>query len=486
MLSDVLGYSESDPNSPFQLGLQVYLSQHAYGNAATADLWAALQSHAPASLEVTVAELMSSYTDQMGYPLLTLKADAAQPGFLVGTQRRFLELPYDEQDPALRDGQANNKWDVLVRFQEKGQTSDARWMRKADNSVKIPYNGTFIVANKGRAGFYRVNYPAPVWQQIGDALLAKDAFFGNADMCGLLDDVWTLALSGEASYVSAFQLTSFLGNQDFGIYTAWAAAFTNLGRVKALVSSFPDTSQRFNRYVVEKLIGTNVQSLTPWNPLTDHLQALLQQQFIGSLIAYNSTSARAEAARLWAGLVVNGTDVPVDIRDAVYRVGIEDGGDAEWQFLYQRYHSTLDAAEARRTLRALARSLNVTQLSVLLDMSSIPSEVKQQDQTRTIIYVSANPVGQAVAWEWVKTNWNLLYKRFGSQSFALGELVSRVVGQLQTQAALDEARAFFADKPLGSAALALKQAFEAVTVNIFWLRERYAEFDAALKDVVPA
>jgi hypothetical protein len=92
-------------------------------------------------------------------------------------------------------------------------------------------------------------------------------------------------------------------------------------------------------------------------------------------------------------------------------------------------------------------------------------------------------VGQTPAWTWVKANWALLFQRFGVQSFALGQLVSRVVGALQTQADLDEARAFFSNKQLGSATRALAQAFEAVTVNIFWLRERYAEFDAALKAV---
>lgn len=77
-------------------------------------------------------------------------------------------------------------------------------------------------------------------------------------------------------------------------------------------------------------------------------------------------------------------------------------------------------------------------------------------------------------------NYDLLFERFGAASFTLSELISRVVGELHTQEQLDDARAFFADRDLGTAKRALQQAYETVQINIYWLRARFAEFDAEL------
>jgi len=482
MLSDMLGYSNGVKNSAFQRGLQAYLQAHAYANAESADLWAALQREAPAELKVPVGELMGRFTSQMGYPVVTLKVDPLKPDVLVATQKRFLELAYDEQDPALRDSQADYKWDLRIRFEGQNESADEVWLRNTDASVDLPFTSDYILANKGRSGFYRVNYPELVWHGLAQAAIDKAPLLTNGDLAGLLDDSWTLALAGETPYAVPFSMSEFLQLQDYSAYSVWLPALTQLTRVARLVASCQKTTARLNAYM-QQIIGSNMYAAAPWRPLSDHLEALLQQQLVNALVAYNSTSARAEARRLWQAFYVQGIEVPADVRDAVYRVGIEDGDMASWRFLYQRYQTTLDPAEQRRTLRALARTSNTTQLSALLDMSADSSQIPSQDQTRVISAVAGNPLGKPLAWQWMKDNWQLLYKRFGGQSFALGDLVRSVVGQMQTPDELSDARTFFAGRPLGSADRALKQAFETVTVSITWRRDRYEDFKAALASI---
>ena len=69
----------------FRAGMRIYVSRHAYGNAGTADLWRALSE---ASGE-DVASLMSCWTSQTGYPILSVAADDDKATVTV-SQRRYL------------------------------------------------------------------------------------------------------------------------------------------------------------------------------------------------------------------------------------------------------------------------------------------------------------------------------------------------------------------------------------------------------------
>ena len=53
----------------FKRGLQLYISRHKYGNTCTGDLWKALSDVSREDIEA----LMSTWTTQMGFPVLTVR-----------------------------------------------------------------------------------------------------------------------------------------------------------------------------------------------------------------------------------------------------------------------------------------------------------------------------------------------------------------------------------------------------------------------------
>ena len=73
----------------FKEGLHVYLTRHSYGNAVMADLWTALDSVAT-DVPVTVKELMSTWTEQMGFPVIDVQMRA--DGKVALQQKRFLTV----------------------------------------------------------------------------------------------------------------------------------------------------------------------------------------------------------------------------------------------------------------------------------------------------------------------------------------------------------------------------------------------------------
>lgn len=305
--------------------------------------------------------------------------------------------------------------------------------------------------------------------------------YSEGDMIGFIDDSWTLALAGEVKYEDAFGLIAFLNTSSE--YIPWSAALSQLGRVKSLIQSKPDDKQRFNQYVVHRLINNNPFSTPPWNGFAGHLDNLLQAAFVNALVAYGDTSARATAHQLFTDFMKSNQPVPVNIRDGVYRVGIEEGGLSEWNFLFDRYTTSLDPSESRRILRALTRSRQPDRLTDLMNWSIDPTKIKSQDTSRIIIYCAQNEIGKELAWNWIKANYDVLFKLFGSASFTLSELITRVIGLFQTEKELNEAKQFFENKNLGTASRAILQAYEIVDTNIYWLKERYEEFSQALKMV---
>jgi aminopeptidase N len=485
MLSDSLGMNN------FQLGLHNYLSIHAYGNAASIDLWNALQTYAPNTLPISITEYMNSYTSQMGYPLVTFIYDSNQPNIFTVKQSRFLLLPYALQDPALRDFQIQYKWDVLIRYISDGQSNNEKWLRTTDESITIPYTNSnnLFYGNIGRYGYYRVNYintdGSPFlfqWDALSMELRSNNSLLSNADRCGLIDDAWTFALTEHTQYSIPFNISDFLSINQYNQYTPWATALKHISKIKSIVSTHsPQVSASLNTYVIQ-LINNNYLSQIPWNPINNnHMESLLQQLFVSSLIAYGDNNARGEAQRLWNLFVQNGTPVPVDIRDAIYRVGIEDGGMDSWNFLFNVYLNSLDASEQARALRGLSCSLNVTQLSILLDLSADMNVIAGQDQGQLLLDISNNPVGYMLTWEWIESHWSLILDRFGYGTFGLAELVSGVVSRINAQEQLDRTQTFFADKPMGSASNALIQAYEQVYINIHWINSRLAEFESELR-----
>lgn len=72
----------------FRQGLHTYLTRHIYGNAVMADLWAALDSVAK-GLPVSVKDLMSTWTEQMGFPVIDVQRTDRTVSL---QQKRFLSV----------------------------------------------------------------------------------------------------------------------------------------------------------------------------------------------------------------------------------------------------------------------------------------------------------------------------------------------------------------------------------------------------------
>lgn len=98
--------------------------------------------------------------------------------------------------------------------------------------------------------------------------------------------------------------------------------------------------------------------------------------------------------------------------------------------------------------------------------------VRGQDYFTCLQYISENPIGQSLVWDYVRENWPRLVKRFGINERYLGRMIPAITSNFSSQTKLEEMEAFFAKYPeAGAGTAARKQALETVKFNMKWLEQ---------------
>lgn len=92
----------------FRAGMNLYLCRHQYSNTFTEDLWAALEE----ASSKPVASVMSTWTKQMGFPVITVESisQEANKRTFVLTQAKFCADSKDVQNGMLMIVSTKVKW----------------------------------------------------------------------------------------------------------------------------------------------------------------------------------------------------------------------------------------------------------------------------------------------------------------------------------------------------------------------------------------
>ena len=168
----------------FQRGLAAYMRERRFSNATAGDLW----FHIGRAARRDVAAVAASWTDQPGYPLVSVDSvcDGGRTRVTLAQRR-------------LRDGAAAlvepsaALWQIPVRL-ARGKAVSTLLLGSAAQTVELPgCSSEPLLANAGGIGFYRVRY--------GDAqrraLSARFTQLPAADQVLLASDAFALAQAGE-------------------------------------------------------------------------------------------------------------------------------------------------------------------------------------------------------------------------------------------------------------------------------------------------
>ena len=181
----------------FRSGVRNYMRARAFSNATSADLWQALGR----ASRTDIAAVASKWTEQAGFPLVSVTARCAPDGVRVLTlsQQRFLVTGTDPAQPRwivplrIRTGRSGAVYSALLRTD--GQTLSAG---RCDEPLSV---------NADAIGYYRTQYDV--------ATLANNARefaqLPMADRIALLDDQWALVQAGQTELPNYLNLASGMG-----------------------------------------------------------------------------------------------------------------------------------------------------------------------------------------------------------------------------------------------------------------------------------
>lgn len=474
----------------FLEGIRLYLEEFQYGNARVEDLWASLQEAAEnAELDLDIPELMHGWTRQMNYPAVMVRGVGG--GKLELTQQRFVLNSESIERGEVASSSSSNvppdyTWDIHISYAVGKASADPRevWLWRDEPSVEIdwdPETEGWIKLDSGEMGFYRVLYEAEQLALLQAALEDGDPGLSPSDRQGLLDDPFAFVEVGLMNASQALDLTRFL--KDETSYPVWVVGLRRLTSWDTRLRLESEIYANWRTYL-QGLLRAQVERLG-WDRSEEesHSDLLLRPLLLEAAGRVGLDDVRAEARSRFQDFMESGGEEQMDenIAQVVYDIGIEEGGEKEFRFLYQRYleKSSSHAAEAGRCLHALAQSREPWLLQTLLDaaLGKGPEEpIRAQDTITVILHVAGNPtVGKYLAWNFVQRNWGTLFDRYGAKAFGFGNLIRGVIGVFDTELQYEEAKTFVelqreAGK-LGTADRAADQALETVLANIRWQEE---------------
>ncbi|PIK55589.1 putative aminopeptidase N isoform X2 [Apostichopus japonicus] len=458
----------------FRDGLFRYLTHYSEGNANSDKLWDSLNQ---VQDKYDVKKIMDTWTLQMGYPLVHM---TRSNNMLEARQEHFLIDPNSPVDD--KYGDLGYLWYVQLTHTHKSEREFTNpsydWMNGTEGEMlTFPLEASaastdWYIINTKQLGYYRVNYDAENWQRLADQLSVDKSMIPAENRAALIDDAFTLARRGTISYDTALDLTKYL--KDELDYIPWEAALTSFTYIRNMFSRYSGYGN------LEKYMLCQIDSLYKAvgfedDPMDNILEQYNRINAIDTACYYGHDGCLANASRELNEYMMDSTDkVSPNLRTSVYCNGIRVGSALEWEFGLKKYQESTDPSEKSKWLFALSCSTEPWILSRFLGYIKDSSVVRTQDAAYVLRYTARNYVGRALAWDFLRSEWDYIFENFGGSSFTFDYIIRDLTAHFNTNFDLEELEKFGEGRDFGSAARTYQQAIDQTKTNIAWM-ENYAD-----------
>lgn len=249
----------------FLKGIAIYLRKHAYENATTEDLWAALSEASGQDIN----KIMEPWVKKIGFPVLTV-AENKETKEITLKQSRFLstgDVKAEEDETtwwvpfALRE-----KKGEVDEFGPSSMTTKEYTIRGVDDD--------FYILNAGATAFYRVNYPPERLQKLGTQL----------DKLSVEDKIFITGSAAEiafAGYGTTPALLSFVqGFKNETHVRVLNQALDSIGRIKSIFGDDKQILAGLQKFTLQ-LIENGLKQVG-WEPVAgeDYNKTLLRKRLL--------------------------------------------------------------------------------------------------------------------------------------------------------------------------------------------------------------
>jgi aminopeptidase N len=427
----------------FKAGVRRYMAAHRYGNATSADFFAAM---AEVAGNPRILPAMQSFTDQQGVPLLTF---AGSNGRYTVTQSRYARLGTTAPD---------TRWGVPMCLR-RGTERNCTLL--ADKTAELSIAGTgVLVPNAGGTGYYRFELPRAEWNR----LIAASADLPGGEGIALADSLRASFMAGraDAAQLAALARTMIRNPDSYASSAAFGGlqALYDWGlldeRAKAAYRGFTDKTYR---PILDEL-GLDLRAGTYAGEPSERSQR--RQQAVGMLVDVAKDAPLRTRLAAAAAAYVGGDAKSLDAAwygDAL-DPWLEAGGAPAAKSLLERALASQDPVFRPAALAALGGSGKVETAQWLLDEVK-DDRLRLSERLGLVRGVVSNPATREWGYTWLTRPLDELLNGGGGIFFA-----SRLPQMLGGYCSVEQADAFARDlrpKMAGkSAELELERTIERV------------------------
>lgn len=438
-------------NEAFRTSLHNYIKKFSYRNAKTEDLWECLAEGS----RKPVGQIMSTWTSQMGFPVIIVKQIVSQGDTTTLTI---------SQEKFNADGSQSEGYKWLVPIDILTSTGTTKSVLMEDIEMEITLENTpenaWVKLNPEYMGYYRVQYPETYMAKFTEDIASKK--LSELNRLALLDDLMAFVQSGRVKTSLILEMIRNVKNEDS--YVVWRSVGGCFGKLSVLLAD-EECRPQFKKFVIDTM--ESVVEKVGWGPKAEehHTQGLLRSMVISRLGQYGHEKTVKESQRQFQAHVEKSGEILADLRAPVYRTVMANGGEDTYQQMLELYRSTDLHEEKDRISRAMGASQDVEVLKKVLDFA-ISNEVRSQDSSFIIASVASNVKGRDLAWTFFKDNFDLFYGRYKGGSL-MARLIKSTADAFKTDEKADEVAKFFESKG-NPAERSVKQSIESIQLNAAW------------------
>jgi aminopeptidase N len=452
----------------FRAGVNLYLKEHAYGNATAADFWTAMAhaSHKP------IDEIMPTFVMQAGAPYIGVESKCENGNTTLKlSQKRYFD------SPALFNQPNDQIWQVPVCAKGiNGNSAGAQQcflLTKREQEFTLKGCSKFVFPDSSAQGYYRFEYDSAALRQLGDS---ADKALTPEERIALVGNEWALMRIGKHSVGDYLALGAQFKN------TPGATLLGQFGRHLNFVNEYLLTDedrpafQAWMRTQFSPLLQQLGYNGRPSDTPEDKEKRSLLFEGLGNMA--QDPEVIQQAQTLVQQYMKDPSSVDGTLAPAVVVVAARHGN----ADLYNQYKAQMQKASSPEQYYMFARSLGQFPESDLIQQtlaSSLSDKVRGQD-LYMLMPMMGNPTSQQATWDFMRKNFEQLHAKAGGGLGSVGIFLYGAEAFCSTEKA-EEVQQFFQQHPFPGTERNQKEVLESINSCVDLRSQQQSNLSAWLK-----
>uniref|UniRef100_A0A1B0CGE0 Puromycin-sensitive aminopeptidase n=2 Tax=Lutzomyia longipalpis TaxID=7200 RepID=A0A1B0CGE0_LUTLO len=345
--------------------------------------------------DVKVSEILRTWFEQPGYPLLNIRRDY-EANTVVVTQQRFLSARNESVT-------TNSSWFIPLSLSTSREpnmedTTPYAWMKPGVGELTLKPNlvvswgeDDWVLFNIQQTGYFRINYDTQNW-----ILLAKELHQGYPfripplNRAQLIDDSFNLAYSDVIDFTVALDIIKYVIKEDQ--YTVWTAANRHLLSLNRRLDgpSYEKYFGRFLQHITEEHLD-KLDVFENINP-NETISATFLRPIVVDLACRAGSGKCLTATRVlvMAESMTGHRLVPREVSSAYYCHGLKNANLETFKYFWNKLHNLTHEQERSHFSNSLTcyHDEEVV-MEILLTTSSPLSNYTYSNKERLDLFATA-------------------------------------------------------------------------------------------------